>query len=75
MADNEGRHRMLGDLETGPFTITGEWVPVVVRPKSVRHCLATPCPHCGGCATCGDFHGTAYGGCTEETCPLLRRTP
>lgn len=61
------RHRAFGE----PFTIGVDWA---ARPAGAD-CKAAPCSHCGACAVCQDFHGTSYGGCTDETCPLLQPTP
>lgn len=36
-----------------------------------KKCPYEGCERCGGCGVCRDFHGNAYGGCTDD-CPYGR---
>jgi hypothetical protein len=38
-----------------------------------EYCSAEPCPVCGACSVCQDFHAYTGCGCTDETCPYLKR--
>lgn len=51
-----------------PITITIDFD----TPAPGQSCHAVPCSHCGACSVCMDFHGNAYGGCTDETCPFKK---
>lgn len=58
---------VIGLKKLGPITIQGSFVDY-----SPPNCKAVPCSVCGGCSVCKDFHGNAYGACTDETCPLKK---
>jgi hypothetical protein len=47
------------------------WIPNPIRVVVMgRSCPYKSCRHCGACGVCQDFHGDAYGGCSEDWCPV-----
>lgn len=60
-----------GLKQLGPVTITVDFS----KSETPAYCAATPCPVCGACAVCKDFHDYTGRGCTEDSCPYQLNFP